>query len=50
MTRPVNATDALRRAVEAQKVQRDAIREAARSIAEEREREADRQPESESTQ
>lgn len=50
MTRPINAIDALRRAVEAQAAQRDAIRKAADDIAREREETAAREPETESPQ
>lgn len=50
MTRPIDATDALRRAVQAQQVQRDAIRKAAETIAKEREVEAAKPSETESPQ
>ncbi len=48
MTRPINAADALRRAVEKQQVQHEAIRSAAKEIADEREKQAQRTDSTES--
>lgn len=49
MTRPISAVDALLRAVKAQQVQRDAIKDAAREIAEKRDEEAARESKSENS-
>lgn len=48
MTRPINAADALRKAVENQQVQRDAIRNTAKEIADEREKQAQKTDSTES--
>lgn len=47
MTRPIDAGDALRKAVDAQRVQREAIRQAARDIADKRETQAATEEETE---
>jgi hypothetical protein len=50
MTRPTDAKDSLRRAVEVQRAHGDALKKVAAEIAQEREAEAAREPESESAQ